>query len=309
MRHRFRGISHREMLIFKGQQRFAEWSPFLDYGDQEASVWLQAALDWANDPLPATFRKTIKINATLPAVEPEKILEILAQFEGFDTVKIKVAEPGQNIAQDLDRVRFVAEHFPEARLRLDANGGYSTDQAMEVAMAISPLRIEYLEQPVATVSELIELKGRLTHAGIPIKIAADESIRKASDPLEVAKLGAADIVVLKVQPLGGIAEAKSIASESGLEVVVSSALETSLGIAQGLYLAAALPTLNYACGLGTLNLLAGDVCTESLIPKNSELELRVPEPAPELLAKFEAAPDRIAFWEARLERCLALLQS
>jgi o-succinylbenzoate synthase len=307
MRHKFRGITSREMLIFKGSQRFAEWSPFLEYEDQEASIWLQSALEWANGPLPTTFRKTVKTNATLPAVPIDLIPEILSRFEGFDTVKIKVAEQNQTIAEDLARVRFVAENYPGAKIRLDANGGFSVDQAMEICMALSNLNIEYFEQPCQTVSELAELKKRLEQAGLEIKIAADESIRKASDPLEVARLQAADIAVLKVQPLGGISEARNIASESGLDIVISSALESSLGIGQGLYLAAAIPTMDYACGLGTLNLLEGDICKVSMIPKNSELELFVPEPDPELLEKYAASPERTAFWQARLARCLELL--
>ena len=171
MRNKFRGLTSREMLIFRGSQRFAEWSPFLEYEDQEASLWLQSALEWANAPLPTTFRNTVKTNATLPAVSSDLIPEILSRFEGFDTVKIKVSEPGQSIADDLARVRFVAENYPGVKIRLDANGGFSVDQAMEICMAASNLNIEYFEQPCQTVSELAELKKRLEHAGLEIKIA------------------------------------------------------------------------------------------------------------------------------------------
>ena len=307
LRTKFRGIQHREMLIFKGSQRFAEWSPFLEYEDPEASIWLASALEWANDPLPTTFRDKIRVNATLPAVSVPEIAAILDLFQGFQTVKIKVAEIGQGIDADIERVRAVADLYPEARLRLDANGNYSIDQAMQIAMALADLNIEYLEQPVATIDELAALKDRIAKAGLPIKIAADESIRKSTDPLEVARKQAADIAVLKVLPLGGISEARAIGSESGLELVVSSALESSIGIAQGLYLAASLPTLNYDCGLGTLNLFEGDICTEPLIPVNSEITLRVPEPDQYLLEKYAASPERTSFWLSRLERCQALL--
>ena len=307
LRTKFRGIQHREMLIFKGSQRFAEWSPFLEYEDPEASIWLASALEWANDPLPTTFRDKIRVNATLPAVSVPEIAAILDLFQGFQTVKIKVAEIGQGIDADIERVRAVADLYPEAKLRLDANGNYSIDQAMQIAMALADLNIEYLEQPVATIDELAALKDRIAKAGLPIKIAADESIRKSTDPLEVARKQAADIAVLKVSPLGGISEARAIGSESGLELVVSSALESSIGIAQGLYLAASLPTLNYDCGLGTLNLFEGDICTEPLIPVNSEITLRVPEPDQYLLEKYAASPERTSFWLSRLERCQALL--
>lgn len=308
LRTKFRGITDREMLIFKGAKRYAEWSPFLEYEDAEAAIWLSAALEWANDPLPTIFRDKIKVNATLPAVTKEEIAPILDRFKGFETVKVKVAEPGHSIQEDLERVRAVAELYPDAKLRLDANGNYSVDQAMQVSLALADLNIEYLEQPVESIEELANLKARIQKAGLLIKIAADESIRKATDPLEVARQQAADVAVLKVSPLGGISEARTIGSESGLELVVSSALESSIGIAQGLYLAASLPTLNYDCGLGTVTLLEGDLCRDSLVPVDSEIALRIPEPEPSLLETYSASPERTKFWLERLDRCLELLE-
>ena len=304
MRTAFRGVKHREALIFQGE-RFAEWSPFLEYEDLEAASWLKGALSWANDPLPTLVRDQISINATLPAVTPDEVANVLSQFGKFKTVKIKVAGPGESLTQDMARIERVRALYPEAKLRLDANGGYSVSQALQMVEQLSQFNLEYIEQPVQSVSEMAELRKQL--AGSGVKIAADESIRKTGDPQAVMRAEAADIVMLKAQPLGGIAASLEIAQSLGLEVVVSSALETSLGISQGLHLAGALPELNYDCGLGTLNLFDGDIVQQSLIPNQSMLDVSVVEPDVELLEKYAASPKRTSWWEERLARCLELL--
>ena len=268
---KFRGLQTRELVIFRGRERWAEFSPFVEYPDTEAKTWLQAALSWANEPAPKLERSSIRVNATLPAVGPEMVPQLLANFGRFGSVKIKVAE------------------------------------AMQLAHALGESELEYMEQPVATIGELVELRSELSNAGLEIKIAADESIRKAEDPLLVAQEGAADIAVLKVQPLGGIAKALDIANSSGLEVVVSSALESSIGLSQGLHLAAALPQLNYDCGLATASLLAGDLTHEPLMANDGVIEIRELEPSAELIEKFRASGEREAWWKARLQRCLDLL--
>lgn len=302
----FRGIKEREALIFKGE-RYAEWSPFVEYQDAEAATWLKGALSWANDPLPAIHRDQIFTNATLPAVSPDELAGVLKDFEPFRSVKVKVAQQGESLEQDLARIKKVSELYPDVKIRLDANGGYSLNQALDLVERIKDFDIEYLEQPVKSVSELAELK--LSIAGTGLKITADESIRKATDPLEVARLDAADIVMLKAQPLGGVDAALEIANSIKLDVVVSSALETSLGISQGLYMAAALPELKYDCGLGTLNLLAGDIVRDSLKPVGSRLEVKVVEPEIELLEKWAASPERTKWWSDRLQRCLDVLDT
>lgn len=300
----FRGITHREAVIFEGE-RFAEWSPFLEYEDAEAATWLKAAVSFANEPLPKLNRSEIKTNATLPAVRPDEIQETLEPFGSFETVKIKVAQKGETLEQDLERVREVHRRYPHVKLRLDANGGYSLDQAKILAERLDGLPIEYLEQPLATISELAEFRAWLHGKYL---IAADESVRKTLDPQAVISAEAADILMLKVQPLGGITESLRVAN-LGLDIVVSSALETSLGIAQGAYLAAALPELKYDCGLGTLNLLAGDIAKDSMVPEDSILDVRVPEIDHALLEQFAAASDRVDWWHQRFERCLELLES
>ncbi|SCX02492.1 o-succinylbenzoate synthase [Candidatus Aquiluna sp. UB-MaderosW2red] len=303
----FRGLAFREMLIFRGSERFSEFSPFLEYEDQESAIWLKSSLSWANDPLPKAIRSKIPINATLPAVSADQVERVLQGFGDFESVKIKVAETGQDFSQDLERIHKVRELYPTAKFRIDANGGYSVAQALELAKLMAGSNLEYLEQPVATIPEMVELHDLIAKADLEVKIAADESIRKAQDPLEVARLGACDIAVIKVAPMGGVEKALEIANKSGLEIVVSSALESSIGIAQGLALAASIPTLNYPCGLGTLNLMAGDIVKNPLRTQNGFLEFDVPEIDSEMLEKYRAPKDREEFWIKRLERCLELL--
>ena len=309
LRTKFRGIVVREALIFRGSQRWSEFSPFVEYEDEEASGWLAGAISWANDPLPSTFRDSIPVNATLPAVSPDDVAAVLSPFGNFGSVKIKVAEKGQSLADDVARARKVRDLYPEAKIRLDANAGYTTEDTMVVARELRDLDLEYIEQPVKTIAELKELRTWLAEEQIPLKIAVDESIRKSTDPLLVAREQAADIAVIKVQPLGGIRRAMAIASESGLEIVVSSALETSIGISHGLHLAAAMPNLNYDCGLATAGLLGGDVVEDPLFSDEGEIELREVSPSEELLERYAASPDRKAWWLDRLERCLRLLES
>jgi len=244
MRTTFRGVKHREALLFEGENGWAEWSPFLEYDDDEARIWLQGALDQGFGPKREVGE--VKLNATLPAVNGEEIAQILAMFPGMDTIKIKVAEKGQSIEQDLDRITTVRILKPEAKLRLDANGGYTVEQALRVAEDVGEL--DYFEQPCATIAELAELRVKLQGA---TRIAADESVRKVEDPMAVVYAGAADVLVLKAQPLGGVTRSLEIASECGLPVTVSSALETPIGIHAGFTFASALGG-NTAHGLGTL---------------------------------------------------------
>ena len=307
MRTRFRGVMQREALLFEGPNGWAEWSPFLEYSDDESAVWLTAAVDFAYGDLPPMVRSRIGVNATLPAVGAELVESVLAPFGDFRTVKIKVAEPGQKMADDLARVRAVVAAYPGVRIRLDANGGYSIAGAMQLAHRLSHAGIEldYFEQPVATVEELTELKPHLNKLGY--KQAADESVRKAADPLAVARAGAADLLVIKAAPLGGVRRALEIVAEAGLPAVVSSALDTSVGISMGLHLAAALPQLDYDCGLGTVALLTDDVTDQPLIPTNGYLESGRASVSQAKLDKLAAPSERTEWWLARLERCLELL--
>ena len=301
MRTKFRGLTTREILLFEGPNGWAEWSPFTEYEDEEASIWLKAAIEWAFGDIPKTDVKTIKVNATLPAVKDVQIA--LEPFGKFEVVKIKVAEPGQTLQDDLDRIHQVREHYPDARIRLDANGNWDIETALKIAKTIHQenVPLEYLEQPVRTIAEMAELKLKLQEFNI--KIAADESVRKVSDPLAVAQANAADILVLKVAPLGGINNALVIAKEAGLPVVVSSALETSVGISMGAHLAALLGS-EYASGLGTAALLATDVTDAPLIPVYGQILVKRIHPIEDCFIKVKALPERMKWWMDRLEHCL-----
>jgi O-succinylbenzoate synthase len=307
MRVKFRGVHHREAVLFEGSHGWTEWSPFLEYEDEEAAIWLRAALEFGFSETPRMSMSAININATLAAVSAEQVEEQLSAFGHFRTVKIKVAEPGQSIADDLARVRRVHELHPEVAIRLDANGGFDVETAIELAkeLALESINLQYFEQPVKTIGELAEVRLKLARIGI--KVAADESVRKVSDPLAVANANAADVLVIKAQPLGGIRSALEITREAKLPVTVSSALETSVGISMGLHLAAALDVESFDAGLGTVALLADDVCDEPFIAENGLLYVKRAVASETKLAQLAADSERTDWWRARLERCYNLI--
>jgi O-succinylbenzoate synthase len=303
---RFRGIDVREAVLLRGPSGWAEFAPFTEYEDAEAATWLAAAIDYGWGAEPSLVRDVIPVNAILPAVAPDEIDAVLDRFGATRTVKVKVAERGQTLADDVARVRAVRERLgPAGRIRVDANGGWNVDEAEHAAHALAPFDLEYLEQPCASVAELAELRERLRDWQLPI--AADESVRKAADPLAVVAAGAADLLVVKAAPLGGITAALGIVAASGLPAVVSSALDTSVGLAMGARLAAALPDLDYDCGLGTAALLAADVTTHPLAPREGRIPVDRVDADPDLLARWAAPPERRDWWLARLTRSAELL--
>jgi o-succinylbenzoate synthase len=282
---RFRGVTVREGALIEGPSGWGEFSPFAEYGPRECARWLASALEAATDGWPAPVRDRIPVNVTVPAVGPEQAIQIVAR-SGCRTAKVKVAEQGQAETEDIERVEAVREALgPSGKIRVDANGGWDARQAERMLRRLAMFGLEYAEQPCATLAELAELRR---HIDIPV--AADESIRRAEDPLRVRAAGAADIVVLKVQPLGGVRAALQVAEACGLPVVVSSAVDTSVGLAAGVALAAALPELPYACGLATMALLAGDVTADPLVPDRGELPVRRPGVDAGRLARFETDP-------------------
>lgn len=303
---KFRGLWTREIMLFHGPQGWTEFSPFVEYDDEEAVHWLRAALEFGWTELPPLNRTSVRVNATVPAVQAEQVPAVLAHFDGCRTAKVKVAEPGDTLADEIGRVRAVREVLgPEGRIRLDANGGWNVDEAEHAIHAMAEFDLEYVEQPCSSLEELAELRTRTKYMGIPI--AADESIRKASDPLAVAQAVAADVLVLKAQPLGGISAVANIAQQVALPVVISSALESSVGISMGLFAAAALPECEYDCGLGTASLLAADVTKHPLVATGGSIPVQRVEVDPELLVSLAADPDTTAWWMERLQRCYALL--
>ena len=308
MRLPFRGITSREALLLRGPAGWGEFSPFVEYDDTEAARWLAAALEATQDGWPQPVRDAVPVNATVPAVPAAQVPEVLARFPGCTTAKVKVAQAGQALRDDVDRVAAVREVLgPTGQVRVDANGAWSLSDARWAVAALSAFDLEYVEQPCASVEDLALLRIALARAGIDVLVAADESVRKAEDPLRVVRAGAADVLVLKVAPLGGVRPALGIARECGLPVVVSSALDTSVGIAAGVALAAALPELPYACGLATANLLAGDVVQDSLGGHGGVLRPGAVAADPELLGKHTASQERWDWWLARLARCSELL--
>jgi len=303
---RFRGIELREAMLLRGPFGWTEFSPFTEYDDAEASAWLRAAIDFGWREAPTALRQRVGVNATLPAVPADRVDAVLARYAGTRTVKVKVAEPGQLLADDVARVKATRAFLgPEGRIRVDANGAWNVDEAEHAAHALAGFDLEYLEQPCATVDELVELRARLHDWQLPI--AADESVRKADDPLAVARAGAADLLVIKAQPLGGIHRALEIVAEAGLTVVVSSALETSVGISMGAALAAAIPELSYDCGLATVGLFEYDVAIEPLVAVDGEIDVRRVEVNERVFRDYAASTDRDNWWRARLERCYTRL--
>jgi O-succinylbenzoate synthase len=304
LRTKFRGVVDREVMLFEGPNGWAEWSPFLEYPDEEAAVWLSAAIEFAYGKTPTALRDRIPVNATLPAVAPDQVAAVLARFGSFSTVKIKVAESGQTPGQDVDRIVEVRKLYPEAKIRLDANGGWSPELSFSFikALAGQGIELEYLEQPCKTIDELARLRQMIAESSFNVPIAADESVRKASDPMLVVEAEAADILVLKVAPLGGISRAMEIARGAGLPVVVSSALDSSVGISMGTHLAASLPELRFDCGLATASLLAGDVTRQPLLPVDGFIDVRRVEIDQQKLDIFEAEDHRIDWWVDRLDR-------
>jgi O-succinylbenzoate synthase len=293
---RFRGISAREGMLLPGPAGWAEWSPFWDYSGAQLHPWLRAALELRELGLPKPVRELVAVNVTVPAVAAEQAWQI-ARESGCATAKVKVGD-GASLAR-LEAVRDALG--PEGKLRLDANGAWSVDEAFANLREYARFGLEYAEQPCARVEELAELRLRLARSGVDVPIAADESIRLAPDPLEVVRREAADIAVLKVQPLGGIRACLELYGRLGLPAVVSSALETSVGIAAGLALAGALPELPYACGLNTVKLLAADVVAEPLIASGGCLPVPRALPAPDFSRPWQAPPQTAARWRARLD--------
>lgn len=299
---RFRGVTHREALLLRGPAGWGEFCPFPEYDDAESTAWLRAAVEAAWKGFPPPVRNRVPVNATVPAVDAADVERVLERFGPVSAVKIKVAERGQGLADDVGRVSEVRRLLPSAELRIDANGGWTEQEALTALEALAPFRLAYAEQPVPDIAGLRAVRLEVRRRQIPVLIAADESVRKAEDPLRVAREDAADLIVVKVAPLGGVRRALEIVAQSGLPAVVSSALDTSVGISAGVALAASLPQLPYACGLGTLSLMNGDVSAARLEPDGGWLPVRPAVVAEELLARFQASRDRTDWWMQRLAR-------
>lgn len=308
MRSKFRGVTARQGVLLGGPGGWGEFCPFEDYADADAVPWLASALEACAGGWPQPRRERIPVNCTVPAVGPDEAREIAAS-SGCSTAKIKVAEPGQSPGEDLERVAAVRDALgPSGAIRVDANAAWDVEEATvrirELDRAADGL--EYVEQPCPTVEDLAAVRRK-----VDVRIAADESIRRAEDPLRVAVADAADVAVIKVAPLGGVQRALRVAEASGLPCVVSSAVESSVGLAAELALAAALPELPFACGLGTISLLESDVVSDSLLPRDGHVPAprTAPDPSPALVAAATPTAETQNRWLERLRRVEKLLRT
>lgn len=289
MRLRFRRVDHREAVLIRGPAGWGEFSPFPDYPPEVTTRWLAAALELACGALPEARREQVPVNVTVPAVDPATARALVAE-SGAGTAKVKIGEPGDDEDAEDERLTAVREALGEdGRMRVDVNASWDLETATRRLEALARFDLEYAEQPVATVDEMAELRRRTS-----VRIAADEVVRQSPHPLKVLDQGAADVVILKVQPMGGISRVLELASRSTVPVVISSALETSVGMYGGLLAASLIDDLPYACGLGTVALIEGDPTLDPLVPRDGLLEVRRPEPDPDLLERWRPDRDRAA---------------
>ena len=290
----FRGVTYREVALMQGPQGRGEFSPFLEYDDNECRPWLASAIEAATVARPARYRDAIAVNGTIPELNDKKeIEELMRTYEGAKTFKVKV---GSNASEDIVRINVLRSLRPNAKLRIDANGLLSVEQAVSLLQLVGD--IEYIEQPCATVEELRELKKR-----VDVKIVGDELLRKARDPFAIDLSGAVDYLMLKVQPLGGIKRAHQLAQHHKLPVVVSSALESAVGINYGLTLAASFEDMNFDCGLGTGSLLAKNVAQLPIVDGKIQISDVVPN-----LEGLDVSADRYEWWKNRIMRTAELLK-
>ena len=290
----FRGVTVREIALIQGEYGWGEFSPFLEYDDAESAPWLACAIEAATTPKPKLYRTEVAVNGTIPALNDEvELARIVDSYPGVTTFKIKV---GSNAQEDIARINIIRRLRPGAKIRLDANGLLSVNQTVSLLQLAG--EIEYIEQPCATLEELRELKKR-----IDVKIVGDEVLRKAKNPFAVELEGAIDYLMLKVQPLGGIARAHQLAEHHKLPVVVSSALESAVGINYGLILAASFESMKFDCGLGTGSLLAKNVADLPIVDGKIQISEVVPH-----LEGLDVAADRFEWWKNRIMRTAELLK-
>ena len=290
----FRGVTVREIALIQGEYGWGEFSPFLEYDDAESAPWLACAIEAATRPKPKLFRTEVAVNGTIPALNDEvELARIVDSYPGVTTFKIKV---GSNAQEDIARINIIRSLRPGAKIRLDANGLLSVDQTVSLLQLAG--EIEYIEQPCATLEESRELKKR-----IDVKIVGDEVLRKAKNPFAVELEGAIDYLMLKVQPLGGIARAHQLAEHHKLPVVVSSALESAVGINYGLILAASFESMKFDCGLGTGSLLAKNVADLPIVDGKIQISEVVPH-----LEGLDVTADRFEWWKNRIMRTAELLK-
>lgn len=289
----FRGVTVREVALIQGGYGWGEFSPFLEYDDAESAPWLACAIEAATQPKPLLYRTEVAVNGTIPALnDPADIERVINSSPGVKTFKVKV---GNDVSQDLHRLELVRTLRPDASIRLDANGLWNVDEAEILMNSVG--EIEYVEQPCSTIEELRELKKR-----VDVKIVGDEVLRKAADPFTIDLSGAIDFIMLKAQPLGGIKRAHKLAEHHNLPVVVSSALDSAVGINYGLILAASFEDMKFDCGLGTGSLLAKNVAELPIVDGKIAISDVVPN-----FEGLDVSTDRYEWWKNRIMRTAELL--
>lgn len=287
LRTRFRDLLERRGCLIEGEQGWGEFAPFPDYPVAADARWLAAAIEQADGRWPVMQRDEVEVNAIVPAVPPGRAAE-LAGASGCSTIKVKVGDD-----QDVARVAAIRAVLPDARIRVDVNGAWSVPQAAQRIAELAAFGLEYVEQPVRTFAEMAQLRE-----AVDVPLAADELLRVDRRFDDVAQV--ADVAVLKVGPLGGVAATLAAARRVGLPVVISSALDSSIGLAAGLAAACALPQPPLACGLGTGALLLDDTCPP-LLPDAGRMRFAgYPEP--------DMAPvsEDLAYWRNRIDAAESL---
>ena len=292
VKNNFRSVKYREIALFQGPEGWSEFSPFLEYSSAESAIWLKAAIEAATKPAPKPIRDLVEVNATLPNVKPQEVSSILKGFQGCSTVKIKI----NDFLNDHLILQEVLKVMPKSKFRLDINGGWQLEEAVANLTNYEqefPGQIDYVEQPCTDLADIKSLRGKVN-----LKIAVDESIRKflSSDLTKINEV--ADIAIIKWAPSGGISAAFEIIEKIKLPVVISSALESSVGISHGVALASVVPNLYGACGLGTVSLLEGDVTSKPLIAEDGFIKHR--KITPDLIEQFNVEPARLIWWQDRV---------
>ena len=296
----------REAMLFEGPNGWTEFSPFPASSDEESVTWLRAAIDFGWGPLHPQLRGSIAVNATLPVVGKDDVRSILDQYPGCRNVKVKVGGSAKSLDDDAARVKAAREYFgPSAKVWIDAGGAWKVDEAESAIHRLAEYDLEYVEQPCASLADCAAVRERIKSAGI--LVAVDASLGEASDPRSVARSDAADLLVIKAQPLGGVTASLDLIKAAGIPVVISGALDTSVGESMGVYLAASVPDLAFDSGVGSAALLKGDVTADPLTPRDGQVEVRRITPDPDLLTKYAAPDDRRGWWQERLRRCHDLL--
>lgn len=306
---KFRSTEVRTGLVFQGSAGWGEFAPFPEYNDEIAGRWLAGSLEAAFGDWPEPIRPSVPINAIIPAVEPTTAASMTFKAvveHGMTTLKVKVANKDQTVEDDLARLEAIKSQLEDlsvdrVNIRIDVNGAWSAQEAIDLMRKyeLAAGGLDYVEQPCATLAECAFVKAETA-----VRIAVDEGLRLAKEINPTAIRNSADVLIVKAIPMGGVRNSLIAIQEIGLPVVVSGSLDTSVGLASGLVLAASVPDLAGACGLGTGTLFAKDLVAQTLLPRNGEITVTIQKPDPGLLAQANANVSKAdqLIWQDRMIR-------